>query len=372
MPWIGHIVYGLCFIIPLFFFTKDDDKPFNYKVAFIFLANNLVGPDAAHIWVGLPFHNLLGFLIFAIPLSLFYSYFSRFSLIKSEGIFPLKLEDDRIREVNWKNAYCLTVAGGISHFFIDQFYHFEKEMFIWRGWSITHDEMLAWGGPAYHVVDPFMLIGYILILGAILFSLYAFKKGWKETTKMFLIVIGLFMVIVLAFGIEAFGGERDIGVLVHCIVYVFIPLFLLFYAARDVSENPITSLEVPKISRDLLVKIAGLVSLLIALFFLTLSLIGIITPETIAKIIASALGEEVEGHINTVILLGVIILIISTILLIGSIGLFFKSNICRYLVISVFTILIILAFPFIIVLFLCEHDVKEMFKQPEQKSDRKE
>ena len=122
MPGTGHVIYGLAILIPILYFTKDD-KSFSYKAAFIFLANNYIGPDASQIFVGLPFHSILGFLIFAVPLSAFYSYFSKFSLVKT-GKYKLNWQDDGIREVKWLNSYCLTAAGGISHFFIDQFYHF--------------------------------------------------------------------------------------------------------------------------------------------------------------------------------------------------------------------------------------------------------
>lgn len=358
LPSIGHLFYGLCLLIPIIYYARDK---FSYKVAFIFLINNYLGPDAAQIFVGLPFHSILGFLIFAIPLSLFYSYFSRFSMRKSDGIFPLKLEDDKISEVSWRNSYLLCAAGGISHFFIDQFYHFGVNMNVWPGWSINHDEMLSWGGSAYHVVDPLIIISYLIILSALLFSLYAFRKGFKETLEFLLVVIGMFIATVLIFGIEAYGGERDVGVLFHSVVYVFIPLFLLMYVARDVQENPITSPDIKKISREILLKIVFIISLLIAVLFLALALFALIAPEIISGFLASALNEPLEKVLPVIMLAGILILIISSILLIGTIGLLFKNNICRYMVMSIFTVLIILAFPFVIVLFLCEEEVKEMF-----------
>jgi len=358
MPSIGHFFYGICLLIPIIYYARDK---FSYKVAFIFLINNYIGPDAAQIFIGLPFHSILGFLIYAIPLALFYSYFSRFSLRKSDGLFPLKLEDDKISEVSWKNSYLLCAAGGISHFFIDQFYHFGVNMYVWPGWSISHDEMLSWGGSAYHVVDPLMLISYLIILSALLFSLYAFRKGFKETLEFLLVVIGLFIATVLIFGIETYGGERDVGVLVHSIIYVLIPLFLLMYVARDVQENPITTPDERKISRELLLKIVFIFSLLIAVFFVALALFALIMPEVISGFLASALNEPLEKVIPIIMLAGFLILILSSILLIGTIGLLFKVNICRYMVMSIYTILIILAFPFVIVLFLCEDEVKEMF-----------
>ncbi len=361
MPSIGHIVYGLCFLIPIMYYAKDENRSFNYKVAFIFLANNYLGPDAAQVWVGLPFHSLLGFLIFALPLALFYSYFSRFSMVKSEGKFPLKYVDEGIREVNLKNAYCLVVAGGICHFFIDMFYHKSVSLSLWPGVTIPHTFMLTWGGAAYHVVDPRMLISYIIILIAILLSLYTFMKGYKETFKLLMIITGLTILIVFTIGVESFGGERDIAVIFHSFLFVFAPLFLLMYAAKDVQMNPNETPDKPKIERALLLKIVAIFSMIFALVWVIIALIGIITPHVIANPLASALNADPKATAFSIVILGILILILAGIILIGSIGLLFKINACRYMVIGSYSILFILAFPFAISLFLCEEDVKEMF-----------
>ena len=359
MPAFTHIFYGLCILIPIMYYTRDK---FNYKVAFIFLANNYIGPDAAQIFIGLPFHSILGFLIFAVPLSLFYTYFSRFTIKKTDTYIRLKFEDEGIREVKWKNAYLLTVAGGISHFFIDQFYHWETNMMLWPNFYISHDDMLGWGGAAYHVVDPLMLIGWAIILATIILSLYFFKKGYKDTFKMFLFVTALSVVLMLLLSINVFGAEREWGGIVHCVIYVFIPLFLLFYVARDVEENPNITPDIPKIDRNKHITYISLVSCLITAVFLVVGLIGLLFPNLIATPLADKLGEDVNAVAASIRLLGVVISIISVGLLLGTIGLFFRNNTCRYIVIAFYSILWIFALPYAIALFLCEKEVKEIFK----------
>lgn len=360
MPTFGHIFYGLCLLIPILYFTKE--KEFNYKIAFIFLANNIFGPDIVHLFFITPFHSILGFLILAIPLSLFYSYTSRFSLRKSgKNFFPLKFVDDGIREINWKNSYCVTAAGGISHFFIDQFYHFEKEMWIWPGISIHHDEMLAWGGPAYHVVDPLMIIGFVIVISTILLSLYFFRKGYKETLKMFLIATGLSIFLMLFVSTAVYSGEREFGVMVHCVVYVFIPLFLLMYAARDIRDNPIETPAEPKINRKALLNITAIVSILFALFLIIYAFFALTYVETLASRIGDNKTQSVEDIAFSVIIIAYIFIFLAITLLIGAIGLFFKINICRYLVIATVICCFIFAFPLGIALFLCEKDVKALF-----------
>ncbi len=356
MPAIGHIIFGFAFLIPIMYYSKDK---FSYKVAFIFLANNYIGPDAAQIWIGLPFHSLLGFLIFAIPLSLFYSYFTRFSLVMGDKGF--KFVDEEIREVNWKNSYCLVAAGGICHFFNDQFYHLSQRLYIWPGVTLSYDTMLTWGGEAYHVVNPLMLISYVIIIGSILLSFYTLKKGYKETFKLFVIVIGLTMLSIFTLGVETVGGERDLGVIFHSVVYIFLPLSLLLYAAKDVRDNPNTTPDEPRINRALLLNIIALISTLFAATFFVIAIIGITTPEFVAELLPSSLTEDFAEVASTIQLLGILILIISSTLLTASIGLFLKINICRKIVIGICTGLLIIAFPFAIALFLNEKQVKEMF-----------
>jgi len=363
MPTFGHICYGLCLLIPILYYTKTDEKPFNYKVAFIFLANNIYGPDLVGLFFVIPTHSILGFLIMAIPLALFFSYFSRFSLKKSDGLFPLKFVDDEISEVNYKNAYCITAAGGISHFFIDQFYHFEKEMWIWEGVSITHDEMLAWGGSAYHYITPLIIVGDIVIISFIVISLYTFMKGYKETFKLLLISTVITVSLMVFVSTSIFWAEREFGAIVHCIVYVLIPLFLLMYAARDVKDNPITTPDVPKINRKKLLKIVAIISILFALFMASYAYFAIAYAGYLAELIVELFGGSVAEMTVTVTIIGYVYLTFAIILLIASIGLFFKINICRYIVITICTYFLIFVFPFAITLFLCENDVKAMFSK---------
>jgi len=358
MPTFGHIFYGLCLLIPIMYYTKDK---FSYKVAFIFLANNIFGPDILHYFFIPYFHNILGYTILAIPFSLVYSYSSRFTLVESDGFFPLKFEDEGLREVNWKNAYLVSVAGGISHFFIDQFYHFEKEMHIWYGIDITHDDMLAWGGAAYHVLDPLMILGAMIVVITILLSMYYFKKGYKETFKMFLVITALSIFLMLVVSTAVYGGEREFGVMVHSTVYVLIPLFLLMYAARDVQDNPRTNPDVPKIQRKTLIYIVSIISISLALFFLYYAYYIVAHADSIALQRAERGQQGASEIAASLIIIAYIAGTIALILLIGSVGLLFKINICRYFAIAASCAFFIFGFPLAIALFLCEKDVKALF-----------
>ncbi len=365
MPSIGHVFYAMCILIPIFYFMKGSKDKFSYKAAFIFLANNYIGPDAAQVWIGTPFHSMLGFLIFAIPLSLVYSYFSRFSLVRNIDTFGLHFVDDKIREVKWKNAYCLCAAGGVCHFFIDMAYHWENNFYLWPGISWNRDEILKWGDPygQYHVFGALSIVSFVIIIATIIISLYTLSKGYKETFELFLIAAGLMVFFIFGISIVSFGGERDIAVLFHSVVFVLIPLFLLFYVARDIRDNPNQTPDVPKIKRTTLLKIVSLISMIFAGLFLGLSLIGIFSTDTIAGPIAKGSGEDIATIRPLILLLGVLILVVSSSLLVASIGLLFKNHFCRKFVMGMNFGLFIMGFPIAIALFLCEEDVVKMFEK---------
>ena len=360
MPTFGHVFYGLCLLIPILYLTKNEDG-FNYKIAFIFLVNNIFGPDAVALLFITPFHSILGFLIYAIPLSLVFSYVSRFSLTESgKKFFPLKFIDEGIREVKWKNAYCVTAAGGISHFFIDQFGHWEKAMHIWPGIDITHDQMLAWGGTAYHSYTPLMIIGNIIVITTLLLSLYFLSKGPKKSFIALLIATVVIVTLMLLVSTLIVNGEREFFVIVFATVYILIPLSLLMYAARDVKDNPNENPDVPKIKRTKLLYIVSIISIFIALFFIAYAYFAITNSETLASMIDDPVQSDAELAASLVFI-GYFFLVISVILLFGSIGLLFKINFCRYIVICISSYLLIFGFPLAIAFFLCEKDVKAIF-----------
>ncbi|MFX1268712.1 MAG: hypothetical protein ACFFAK_12190, partial [Promethearchaeota archaeon] len=227
MPTFGHLFYGFCVLIPLMYFTKNK---FNYKVAIIFFINCLWGPDIVNLFFVTPFHSILGFLILAIPYSLVWTYASRFSLVRSEKGFPLKFEDSGIREVNWKNAYCVVAAAGLSHFFIDQFFHNELEMNLWSSmWGdiqIPHLDILGWTWVPQHTLSPFYLVGDAIVIFVLLLSFYFIRKGFKDASKLFLIATGLSLVLMVISPL-VYYGEREFAVMFEIALYIFLPLMLI-------------------------------------------------------------------------------------------------------------------------------------------------
>jgi len=365
MPNLGHLFIGFCILIPILYFTKND-RSFNYKVAFIFFANTLFGPDLVVMFAIMELHSLIGFTLLAIPLSLFYSYFSRFSLIKSKKkFFPLKLEDDGIRIVNWKNSYCITVAAGISHLFIDHLFYPDLSMELWSTIMIPQMEFITFFGTDAYDINPLYIVGNIIIVSIMLISLYCFRKGYKSTSKLFAIVIGL-TVFILLMSQALIGSAKELGVLIFCAVYIFLPLFLLMYAARDVQDNPIQSSKEPKIKKKSQLNIVIVISIFMALVLILYAYFVINNAKTLA-LQFGFLGGNINEVTTSLVIIGYIYIVVFIVLLLGLIGLFFRINLCRYIVIAICSYLFIIAFPFAITLFLCEKDIKALFSRKVEK-----
>ncbi|MFX0036587.1 MAG: hypothetical protein ACFE9I_13225 [Candidatus Hermodarchaeota archaeon] len=360
MPTFGHVFYGFCLLIPLMYYTKDK---FNYKVAFIFLLNNLYGPDMFNLFFGyLPFHGIISYIIIALPYALVMSYASRFSIVKADKGFPLKLEDGGMSEVSWKNAFCLIIAGCLSHFFIDQFFHPDYYMELWSSAyfdiHIDPDVFFDLSGDLLHTVSPLMFIGDVIVISTFILSIYFLRKGYKDTLKLFLIATVLAILSMLLSPLTYFG-EKEYAVMIQMGLYIFAPLFLLMYVARDIEDHPVETPDVSKITRKKLYTIVAGLSTFFALFITLYASLAVFMPDFVAELY----GDTSSEAIDSIRLFGTIYFIIALIMLVGSIGLFFKVEIFRYITITTSLYFIIFGFPLAIALFLCEKDVKVMFKR---------
>ncbi|MFW9947759.1 MAG: hypothetical protein ACFFDX_13125 [Candidatus Odinarchaeota archaeon] len=360
MPTFGHLFYGFAVVLPLLYFTKNK---FSYKVAIIFFVNNLWGPDIVNLFFVTPFHSILGFLILAIPYSLVWTYASRFSLVRSEKGFPLKFEDSGIREVNWKNAYCVVAAAGFSHFFIDQFFHNELEMNLWSSmWGdihIPHIDILGWTWVPQHTLSPLYLVGDAIVIFVLLLSFYFIRKGFKDTAKLFLIATGLSLVLMLISPL-VYYGEREFAVLFEIALYIFLPLMLIMYVGRNVQDHPMETADVPKINRKTALRIVSLVSLIFAIFIILYALLAILMVDIVAGLYTDT---PTADDMFTITIMGYYYLTVAVILFIGSIGTLFKVNFCRYMAIAASFYFIVFGFPIAIGFFLCEKEIKAMFKR---------
>jgi hypothetical protein len=254
-------------------------------------------------------------------------------------------------------------AGGISHFFIDQFFHNELEMTLWDSiWfdiKIPHTDILGWTWIPQHTLSPLYLIGDAIVVVILLLSFYFLRKGYKDTFKLFLISTGLSLLLMLLVSPLVYYGEREFAVMFEIALYIFLPLILLLYVARDIEDNPRETPDVPKVNRETALKIVSIISILFAIFMVLYALIAIV----MADLVATLYGGSTPEDITSITIMGVYYLIIALTLLVGSIGSIFKVNICRYMAIAAASYFIVFGFPIAIAFFFNENEVKTMFRK---------
>jgi hypothetical protein len=226
----------------------------------------------------------------------------------------------------------------------------------WPDWIITLDDLFGLSGVPYHVATPLMIVGEVVVIITIILSIYFLRKGYKETAKLFAIYTALSIILMIVSPLF-FGGEREYAVLIAISIYIFLPFILLVYVVRDVQDHPIETKDEPKIDRTKLANIVGIIGILVAVFLILYASLAIFMADIVAGLIGGTpdlLGIQI---------IGIVYGSVALMLLIGSIGLFFKINFFRYLAIISSLYLMIFGFPIAIAFFLCEDRVKELFRK---------
>ncbi|NVM29459.1 MAG: hypothetical protein HWN65_11520 [Candidatus Helarchaeota archaeon] len=358
MPGITHLLFGLMIVIPIMYMAKEK---FSYKVAGIFVLNCWIGPDFqwAYRWItpGVTWpHSLFGFMIWAIPLALFYSYLSRFSFDRTNRFFTIV--DDGKRDVSLKNTYLLCLAGGIFHHFIDLLFNGEPyEFHLWDGWDLSLTEINTWGELSYGLPNVLTIVGFILLVAISLFIIYYLRKEVKDALLFLFVVMSLVILIYFTLGFEAFGTEREFGAMLCLFCFIFLPLMTLGYVAINVNKNP-TQPSPPLINKKLALNMIIAITLVVNVAILGLGLIGMFAPEIPSVLID--LPNEVF------FILGILVISLAAIGIVGAIGLILRKNFGRNLVIFFCILLWLFIYPFAIVLFLCRDDIKEMFNKTDK------
>ena len=357
---IGHLVFGLFLIIPIMLMIPRDR--FNWKIAVIFVLNNYHGPDSYWVYRFIPLnmHQIVGYLLWAILLAIYYSYLSRFSIQRTPKFFTVV--DDGKRDISWRNAYLLCVAGGITHTFIDTFFHTGHTIdlfgFEWGSYNlsfdITFDNLLALGNLNYHISEALIIVGFIMITAVIVLVMYFLRENFKTIFIYLFAIIGVFMLAHFTLGIEIMGTELDSIVILYTFFIFFIPLILIAFVVKDVAKNP-TNLSKTKSSPQFRLNLVILTTFILTSLFIFLGLCGIFAPEIIEEILSLGLANELMFGI------GLIITIFASVGLIGAIGLVLRRNFGRYFVMFTCILLLFFVFPFVIFLTLNQKDIKELF-----------
>ncbi|MHA2250367.1 MAG: hypothetical protein ACXAD7_08390 [Candidatus Kariarchaeaceae archaeon] len=348
---IGHLVIGLSIVIPIYYFNKDK---FHSQVAIIFVLNNWIGPDSAQAYFFLPydFHYLIPFIFWAVPLASFYSYLTRFSIDFKDYTFDIL--DQKYRMLTWRQSYLLVLSGGLIHTFTDTLFRDNLRIKLLEHiWSPTLYDLHQWGqSDKGH--ESYQLIGYVLLLFAVFLLLYIFENSKENVLTFFLILITIEIFAVLLLGSNVVRNEYDLGVIFISLLFVFVPLMLLFYVIEDVHAHSLNMKphEIDDVRPQQINRIASL-SIVLAGLMLVLGLLGVLYPDN--------LRSSVDFNESFILLLGSIFLISGMIIAIAGIGLFFRINYARRIVMVFCSLLVLFVYPLVIVFYLAQDNVKAEF-----------
>ena len=367
MPGISHLAFGLILVIPFMLFAKEK---FNYKVAAIFILNNWVGPDSYWAWKFIPFemHALLGFMLWAIPLALFYSYLSRFSFGWSGRFFTVV--DDGKREVNLRNSYILCVAGGTLHLLLDSLFHggstgfhiFPSEMqtFFQDTFGITLvnpnlADINSWFTATYGFPDVLILFGFLSMLTVALLMLYFIRRELKVVLIFLFTLVAFILLSQILLGWNTFH-ENEFAATFYTFFFIFLPLIAFAYVMNDVNKNPREPSE-PRVSGTTLLRFMAILTLIIGAGFFIVGLSPFLAPSLMAGLFVDwfTLGD--------LLIIGPVVMVIAGLGVVSGVGLLLKNNYCRYYAMFLAVLLWFFVFPLAIALALSRSDVKELFEK---------
>ncbi len=391
MPEAGHFVIGLSIIVPIIYLT---DGKFSKKVAIIFLLNNWLGPDLGQIYsklfrlediTGLDFHWFLPFMLWAIPLAYFYSYFSRFSVQKGDKF--LSINDDGFREISWRDAYLLCISGGLLHTIADAI--FRKQVYN-STIKILDDfiqpdigDLFGFATYGLDIGVAHVLFTYFIAIFVVFYGLYILDKDFKKVLRFYSIYIALVFSITLFF----VGDEYDSAVIILSVFFIVVPLMLLFYVEKEVKRNKDKEKQEnkeenkkqkknneqnkkhrklaeskPKIEAEMGIKTVGTI---LSLFSVGLMVFGILLIKD-----PLLFNDLEEIRTSLVITLAIIIIITAAIMFIGGFGLFFKKPASRYIAMGSLLLLFILIYPMVMFFYLCQDNVKSKFMEKGEQDKR--
>ncbi|MHA1954163.1 MAG: hypothetical protein ACW96U_09495 [Candidatus Heimdallarchaeaceae archaeon] len=370
MAFIGHFIVGLSIVIPLYYFNREK---FSHKIAAIFVLCNWLGPDSVQAYFFLKwdfgyfewdFHYLIPFIIWGGILAFFYSYVSRFSVVRTKRFFRIK--DDGDKTLNWRNAYLLVLSSGIIHTITDTLSRNNlKIKFIETIFEPTIFDIQSWGTDIGIQSKQLQLIAYFIMIAATFLLLFIFKQKLRDMLVYFASLIIIIVVGALAIGDGFVGGEYDIGTTVFSLVFIFAPLMMLMYVFNDVSKQPepeetksTGSLKQTKING--LYIVSGII-LVIGGLILTLGLLGVINPDLLSSFF--------NFSDNVLLTLGIVFIIISALILFSGVGLLFKLKIARIIAMVGSSLLLIFLFPLAIVFYLSQDDTRKLFAKEKDASD---
>ncbi len=238
MPSIGHLLMGALLGLSLYYIS---DKRFSKYHAFVLFMNCYMGPDVG--WVtdlGWLSHNVLGFCIFALPLAAIYSYFTRFS----PDFKQKTLTDLRKVRVPYLNTYCLVVAGGTLHNYLDGIIngggHFSLTFSVGSipGFSPTiADFQGLWIHGALGDSGLALALGIPFIMGFIYYYTRFLKDAPNKALLGIAVYIAAFMVCFYFLG-SGMTGHDEAGAIAYVCLFWGFPFGLITLSVKIPLKKP--------------------------------------------------------------------------------------------------------------------------------------
>ncbi|MBD3187936.1 hypothetical protein GF325_13955 [Candidatus Bathyarchaeota archaeon] len=276
MPGFVHVVIALGLSLFLYIVTG---KKFGVKHAIIFSVNSFVGPDIFGILdyrskLYVFFHGY-GWFLAAIPLALLWSVYTKYTL-QWKPFEVGKRDPSKEHVITVPEVFCLVAAGGIFHQFMDLVGHPSYITYegvantpwgaVWFGGENWFSVEAIWGtgmfpcGNEFGFWENYVYLGACIGLALILIIFYM-PKGDKSFIKDTLLIIGVASLpLIIFFFIPDYsnfdimaedatffgnpadlrsvfritGGEADLGVFVYYVLFMFVPLALLYLGYRGV------------------------------------------------------------------------------------------------------------------------------------------
>ena len=228
----------------------------------IFTINNYIGPDIVIIIGKIielitgnesygdlfieTFHDPFMFIIIALILAIIYTFLTKLG-IRRGGILGIEFYILKGRTLKYFDCFQIILAGGFSHFFLDNLFHPNTN---WYVWVMSTGDWIKYDNPSLMIpILGTIAIGFgWVFLYIISFSSVVKNSKYNKVRYKILIIIGftisisLYIIYFMIFGpthsgYPAVGEEADLGIFVFISIFLILPIILCINSYEHFGNN---------------------------------------------------------------------------------------------------------------------------------------
>jgi len=287
MPSIAHLFLGGLVGYSLYLIS---DKRFSkYHVMILFLANYL-GPDLGWVLgIGNFTHTYAGYLVFALFLAFFYSYFTRFSPDFKKKV----LIDNGHNRIPYANSFLLACAGGIMHIYLDGVMNHQGNFHLFPGIGNLDEVIVSINGFFNFWYDPIVpasaALSLIAGMGLVLAFIPFFWYMLKNLDRWFVLKVTAFVATFMA--LYYFVGSlttlhADGGAIVYVALFWVIPFGLCALAMKlPPPRSPVE--QRARLKQQLIPVLLG-VGMILGIAFIAMGIALLALVDTLVSLAAGA------------------------------------------------------------------------------------